>query len=71
MNVGAALGETAAVAKVLPTIASGGVRGTGDVFALSNIPGVVGAVVGTALYEGRVTLEELLWATGIETSSRG
>jgi phosphoribosylformimino-5-aminoimidazole carboxamide ribonucleotide (ProFAR) isomerase len=31
-----------------------------DVFALSNIPGVAGAVVGTALYEGRITLEELL-----------
>jgi phosphoribosylformimino-5-aminoimidazole carboxamide ribotide isomerase len=60
MDAGAALESTAAVARVLPTIASGGVRGTGDVVALSNISGVAGAVVGTALYEGRVSLEELL-----------
>ena len=64
MDTGAALQGTAAVAKVLPTIASGGVRGTGDIKALSKIPGVVGAVVGTALYEGRVTLQELLKAAG-------
>jgi phosphoribosylformimino-5-aminoimidazole carboxamide ribonucleotide (ProFAR) isomerase len=32
--------------------------------ALSNIPGVTGTIVGTALYEGSVTLEELLEATG-------
>ena len=62
MDVGAALESTASVARILPTIASGGVRGTEDIAALSNIPGVVGAVVGTALYEGRVTLEELLRA---------
>jgi phosphoribosylformimino-5-aminoimidazole carboxamide ribotide isomerase len=60
MDVGAALESTAAVARVLPTIASGGVRGTEDVVALSNTFGVAGAVVGTALYEGKVTLEELL-----------
>ena len=64
MDTGAALQGTAAVGKVLPTIASGGVRGTGDIKALSKIPGVVGAVVGTALYEGRVTLQELLKAAG-------
>jgi phosphoribosylformimino-5-aminoimidazole carboxamide ribotide isomerase len=60
MNAGAALESTAAVAKILPTFASGGVRSTEDIAVLSNIPGVVGAVVGTALYEGWVTLEELL-----------
>ena len=59
---GAALEETAAVARLVPTIASGGVRGTGDVVALSKIGGVVGVIVGTALYEGRVTLEELVEA---------
>jgi phosphoribosylformimino-5-aminoimidazole carboxamide ribotide isomerase len=64
MDVGAALQSTAAVSEVLPTIASGGVRGTGDIKALSNTRGIVGAVVGTALYEGRVTLEELLEAAG-------
>jgi phosphoribosylformimino-5-aminoimidazole carboxamide ribotide isomerase len=57
---GPALAETAAVARIVPTIASGGVRGVEDVGALRRIEGVVGAVVGTALYEGRVTLEELL-----------
>ncbi len=63
MDAGAALEGTAEVAAIVPAIASGGVRGAQDIAALSNIPGVAGAVVGTALYEGRVTLEELLEAT--------
>jgi phosphoribosylformimino-5-aminoimidazole carboxamide ribotide isomerase len=63
MGVGAALEETAAVARIIPTIASGGVRDARDVVALSKIGGVVGVVVGTALYEGRVTLEELIGAS--------
>ena len=62
MDAGAALEGTAAVAEIIPTIASGGVRGPEDVATLSGIPGVAGAVVGTALYEGRTTLEELLRA---------
>jgi len=62
MDAGAALESTAAVSSIVPTIASGGVRGARDIKALAEIPGVVGAVVGTALYEGRVTLEELLKA---------
>jgi phosphoribosylformimino-5-aminoimidazole carboxamide ribotide isomerase len=60
MDAGAALEGTAEVAKVIPTIASGGVRGAEDVAALLRTPHVVGVVVGTALYEGRVTLHELL-----------
>ena len=60
MDAGAALEGTAAVAKIIPTLASGGVRGTWDVAALSRTPGVAGVVVGTALYEGKVTLRELL-----------
>ena len=60
MDTGAALEGTAAVAKAIPTIASGGVRGTDDVAALSRTPGVAGVVVGTALYEGRVKLEDLI-----------
>jgi phosphoribosylformimino-5-aminoimidazole carboxamide ribotide isomerase len=60
MDAGAALEGTAAVAKVIPTIASGGVRGAEDVATLSDTPGVVGVVVGTALYEGRVTLRDLI-----------
>ena len=62
MDAGAALEGTAAVANVIPTIASGGVRGPGDVSALAGISGITGAVVGTALYEGRTNLEELLEA---------
>jgi phosphoribosylformimino-5-aminoimidazole carboxamide ribotide isomerase len=62
MDAGAALEGTASVANVIPTIASGGVRGVEDVAALSQTPGVVGVVVGTALYEGRITLTELIAA---------
>jgi phosphoribosylformimino-5-aminoimidazole carboxamide ribotide isomerase len=62
MDAGAALEATAAVAKLIPTVASGGVRGVEDVAALSETPGVVGVVVGTALYEGRVTLTQLMAA---------
>jgi len=59
---GAALEDTAAIARFLPTIASGGVRDARDVTALARLDGVDGVVVGTALYEERVTLEELLRA---------
>jgi phosphoribosylformimino-5-aminoimidazole carboxamide ribotide isomerase len=59
MNAGIALEGTAAVAGIIPTIASGGVRGTEDVAALSRTPGVVGVVVGTALYEGNTALRDL------------
>jgi phosphoribosylformimino-5-aminoimidazole carboxamide ribotide isomerase len=62
MDAGAALETTAAVAKTIPTVASGGVRGVEDVAALYKTPGVVGVVVGTALYEGQVTLMELVAA---------
>ena len=62
MDSGAAVEETAAIARRIPAIASGGVRGAEDVAALSGIRGVAGVIVGTALYEGRVTLEELLAA---------
>jgi phosphoribosylformimino-5-aminoimidazole carboxamide ribotide isomerase len=60
MDAGAALEGTASIAKIIPTVASGGVRGIEDVAMLSRMPGVAGVVVGTALYEGRVTLGELL-----------
>ncbi|MGH3086360.1 MAG: HisA/HisF-related TIM barrel protein [Rubrobacteraceae bacterium] len=64
MERGAALEETAALGRIVPTIASGGVRGAEDVAGLSKLPGVTGVVVGTALYEGRVTLGELLAVVG-------
>jgi phosphoribosylformimino-5-aminoimidazole carboxamide ribotide isomerase len=63
MNAGAALEGTAAVAKIIPAIASGGISGTEDVATLSRTCGVAGVVVGTALYEGMVTLRELISAT--------
>lgn len=64
MGSGAALEATAEVARVIPTIASGGVRGVRDIEALVALDGVEGVIVGTALYEGHVELEELLRAAG-------
>lgn len=64
VGTGAALEDTAALGRLIPTIASGGVRDAGDVAALVQLPGVVGVVVGTALYEGRVGLEDLIRAAG-------
>jgi phosphoribosylformimino-5-aminoimidazole carboxamide ribotide isomerase len=46
----------------LPVIASGGVAGVEDLVRLSAIPGVVGAVVGRALYTGAVDLRAALAA---------
>ncbi len=70
MGAGAALQSTATVSGAIPTIASGGVRGTEDIAALTNVPGVVGAVVGTALYEGGATLKELLRAAETQSPAR-
>ncbi len=46
-------------------IASGGIRSADDIRALRDLghDNVVGAIVGTALYEGEVTLRELMTAT--------
>jgi phosphoribosylformimino-5-aminoimidazole carboxamide ribotide isomerase len=60
MDAGAALQGTAAVAEIIPTVASGGVRGPTDVAPLSRTPGVTGVVVGTALYESKTTLRDLI-----------
>jgi phosphoribosylformimino-5-aminoimidazole carboxamide ribotide isomerase len=46
----------------LPVIASGGVAGVEDLVRLSAIPGVIGAVVGRALYTGAVDLRAALAA---------
>jgi phosphoribosylanthranilate isomerase len=45
-----------------PVVASGGITELGDLEALSGLvtEGVEGAIIGTALYEGRFTLEEAL-----------
>ncbi len=71
VGAGAALEATAAIARIIPTIASGGVRDAGDVAALSRLDGVVGVVVGTALYEGRVALEDLIRAAQTELPPSG
>ncbi|HEX4428453.1 MAG TPA: bifunctional 1-(5-phosphoribosyl)-5-((5-phosphoribosylamino)methylideneamino)imidazole-4-carboxamide isomerase/phosphoribosylanthranilate isomerase PriA [Frankiaceae bacterium] len=46
-----------------PVIASGGVSNLLDLQAISQIPGVEGAIVGKALYAGAFTLPEALLAT--------
>lgn len=44
----------------LPALLSGGVRSLADLAAAREVPQIVGAVVGKALYEGRFTIEEAL-----------
>lgn len=58
------LEATAAVAAGvgLPVIASGGIAGVEDLVSLAAIPGVVGAIVGRALYDGRLDLRAALAA---------
>jgi len=46
----------------LAVIASGGVSTVEDIAGLRKIPGVEGAIVGKALYEGRITLDEAIRA---------
>jgi phosphoribosylformimino-5-aminoimidazole carboxamide ribotide isomerase len=43
----------------IPIIASGGIRGLNDLAMLASV-GVEGAIVGTALYEGKFTFEQAL-----------
>jgi len=54
-----------------PVVASGGITDLADLEALAGLveTGVEGAIIGTALYEGRFTLEEALAA--VSTSSTG
>ncbi len=58
------LEATAALAAAagLPVIASGGIGGVEDLVRLAAIPGVVGAIVGRALYTGAVDLRAALAA---------
>jgi phosphoribosylformimino-5-aminoimidazole carboxamide ribotide isomerase len=55
----------------LPVIASGGVASLDDVRALAALPGVVGAVVGHALYTGAIDLKEALSALAPSAGSAG
>jgi phosphoribosylformimino-5-aminoimidazole carboxamide ribonucleotide (ProFAR) isomerase len=45
----------------IPIIASGGISGLNDLTMLASV-GVEGAIVGTALYEGKFTFEQALEA---------
>jgi phosphoribosylformimino-5-aminoimidazole carboxamide ribotide isomerase len=56
------LETTRAVASILSVIASGGVRSVQDLRALAEA-GAEGAIVGTALYEGRLQFKEALAVT--------
>lgn len=53
-----------AVATRIPVIASGGIASERDIHALKALapPGVLGAIIGKALYDGRLTLEAALHA---------
>lgn len=68
MMQGANTSAVAGIAKAtpLPVIASGGVSGRADLAALSQIPGVWGAIIGKALYTGAVDL-----AAAIKEFERG
>ncbi len=59
-NVEATAAAAAAVG--LPVLASGGVGRVEDLARLAAIPGVVGAVVGRALYTGAIALRDALMA---------
>jgi len=56
--------ETAALAAAvtLPVLASGGVASLDDLRRLASIPGVLGTVVGRALYTGAIDLSQALQA---------
>lgn len=60
------LASTEALARAagLPLLASGGVGSLEDLKRLARIPGVIGAVVGRALYTGAVDLEAALAEVG-------
>jgi phosphoribosylformimino-5-aminoimidazole carboxamide ribotide isomerase len=65
-RVGPNFDATARLAKdgKLPVLASGGVASLEDLRRLALLPGVVGAIVGRALYENVFTLEQALAASG-------
>jgi phosphoribosylformimino-5-aminoimidazole carboxamide ribotide isomerase len=57
---------TAALARKvrIPVIASGGIAGIEDIEALGAEPNIAGAIIGRALYDGRIFAEEALAAAG-------
>jgi phosphoribosylformimino-5-aminoimidazole carboxamide ribotide isomerase len=65
MLTGPNIDATASLAREIrtPVIASGGVSGMDDIRALLKVPGLFGAIVGKAVYEGRVDLKEAISLT--------
>jgi phosphoribosylformimino-5-aminoimidazole carboxamide ribotide isomerase len=59
---GANVDSIAALAAAIstPVIASGGVSTVADIAALRDVPGVEGAIIGRALYDGRLTAQAAL-----------
>lgn len=62
MLTGPNIDATASLARKvdIPVVASGGVSSIEDLVALNNIPHLVGAITGKALYEGRIDLKEAI-----------
>ncbi|MBI4594682.1 MAG: 1-(5-phosphoribosyl)-5-[(5-phosphoribosylamino)methylideneamino] imidazole-4-carboxamide isomerase [Candidatus Rokubacteria bacterium] len=65
--------DTAALARevALPILASGGVGTLDDLRRLGAVPGVVGTIVGRALYTGAIDLREALEMLGSSAGSAG
>lgn len=64
MRTGPNIDATARLAKEVPVIASGGIGSLEDLRALAKHPGITHAIVGRALYDGSLTLEDALAAVG-------
>ena len=64
---------TAALAEAVSTtvIASGGVASLADLKALAAAPGIAGAIVGRALYDGRIDLAQALAALAEDSAEAG
>jgi phosphoribosylformimino-5-aminoimidazole carboxamide ribotide isomerase len=64
---------TAALAEAVstPVIASGGVSSVADLKALAAAPGIAGAIVGRALYDGRIDLAAALAALAEDEAEAG
>jgi phosphoribosylformimino-5-aminoimidazole carboxamide ribotide isomerase len=62
MRAGPNVAATAELAREVPVIASGGIASAADLRALAARSGIVAAIVGRALYDGALTLEEAMRA---------
>jgi phosphoribosylformimino-5-aminoimidazole carboxamide ribotide isomerase len=58
------LARRVAMASGIPALLSGGVRSLADLETARAMPGIAGAIVGRAIYEGIFTVEEALAACG-------